>query len=321
MPHKKLLCSPFLMMLYFCCFPNVVLAAQETPESLLSKVNSHFSQQSYKASAVYIRPSGMQSIDIEHEQKLERITYNTGSETLKAFTLLKDRQVSDANGKATAYFNKSQFKPLRYLHENLAKAMQSYKLAVGNNVDYIAGRQALRLSIISKNKDRYSYVYWFDADEDIILRTDTLNEQGELIERFVLTSLTFIKLADYNIEKTVQLASIDSVRYRNESIENAKQAILGWLPPNFWLFSIQPAYAESQTLVYKHLLLTDGFASVDIYIGENEREATLTRGQQLDAFHVFKHVLGGKKVSVEGRLPYETLKKIGLNIVLNNNHD
>ena len=321
MLHKKFLFSSFLIFLYFFCFPSVAQAVQEMPEGLLSKVISGFSQHSYRASAVYIRPSGMQSIDIEHEEKLERITYSAGEEALMTHTLLKDMQLLHTKEKVTAYFNKPQFKPLKYLHENLSKATQSYELAISKNYDYVAGRQAVRLSVISKSKDRYSYVYWFDSDDHIILRTDTLNGQGELIERFVLTSLILKKPAEYSIENTINLESIESVLYHNESNEGVKQAKIDWLPANFWIFSIQSVYDKSQTLLYKHLLLTDGFASVDIYLGQSGREAKLTRGQQLDAFHVFKHVLGEKKVSVEGRLPYETLKKIGLNIVLKNSHD
>jgi negative regulator of sigma E activity len=67
---------------------------------------------------------------------------------------------------------------------------------------------------------------------------------------------------------------------------------------------------------HERIVLSDGFAWVEIYTQKNDHKPKLTRGQQLDAWHIYKGVSSGKNISVEGQLPYAVLEKIGLNMTL-----
>ena len=82
--------------------------------------------------------------------------------------------------------------------------------------------------------------------------------------------------------------------------------------------------SEDKTSFQERMILTDGFATVEIYYGERNRVAKLTRGQQLDAFHVYKLKIDDNEISIEARLPYDILKRVGDNVTLthvNSNDD
>jgi len=309
------------VLLVILTFPSLVVAIEETAESLLSKVVSNFQIQSYEASALYIRPSGMESINIKREGELEHITFNDNGEHARLISVLNDKEVYQTAHGLSVHHNKVYFNSLRYLNEHLAKSLESYDLFISKNYDQVAGIQTARLSVISKNNDRYSYIYWVDVRNYIILRVDTLNETGELIERMVFTSLTLNHAAERTLPQAVNVENTQASHYYHKNNSKTGQVTLQWLPSNFTVSSMQSVYDDKGALFYKLILLTDGFAKIGIYLGHHWHEAKLTRGQQLDAFHVFKPIANKRIISVEGQLPYEILEKVGLNIIFGNNDD
>lgn len=321
MLYKNSPCVLSLVVLTILTFPTVVIGVEETAKNLLGKVVSNFQLQSYEASAVYIRPSGMESINIKHEGGLERISFNDNEEYERSVTMLNNKEIHQAGGGIRVHNNKTHFNALRHFQKNLAKGLKSYDLFISKHYDQVAGIQTARLSVISKNNDRYSYIYWIDTLNNIVLRTDTLNETGELIERMVFTSFALKKTTEHSISQIINLAGVKVSHYHHEANLKARQIMMQWLPSNFTVFSRESIYDDEGVLSYKFILLTDGFASIGIYLGHYTDEAKLTRGEQLDAFHVFKRTINANKISIEGQLPYEILEKIGLNIMVGNSSD
>lgn len=322
MLHKKFPCTVSLVLLVVFIFPTVAIAVAETAESLLEKLVSNIHKQSYKASAVFIRPSGMESINLDRKGEIEKITFNNNDEKEQSITLFNNKEVYQVDEGISVHHNKTPFIALKSFQEHLTKSLESYDLFISRNYDQVAGIQTTRLSVISKNNDRYSYIYWIDSKNYIVLRADTLNEHGELIERMVLTSLALTSASEHDVKANVDFLGAKASHYYYEKIPyEIAQSMVQWQPSNFTVSSIQSIYDDNNKRSYKFIVLSDGFASIGIYIGHHKNEAKLMRGQQLDAFKVFRHTLNGNKISVEGQLPYEILEKVGLNIMIENNDD
>lgn len=185
----------------------------------------------------------------------------------------------------------------------------------------MAGIKSTRLSIISNDESRYSYIYWLDAKNYIILRTDTLNEHGELIERMLFTSFILNKTDEASILEKINFKSKYAIHYYHQNTQDNQPVQLNWLPSGFKLILSESVYDNDNILLYRYFLLTDGLSSIKVYLDGFGHEAKLTRGQQLDAFHVYKGTVNGKKLSVEGHMPYEILKKVGLNMNFERNND
>jgi len=315
---KNGFCSKLLALLFsLLFFPSIVFAIDSLPEVLLGKVVQNLERQSYIASAVYIRPSGMETVVIEHAGAVERLLFSdddsehhiirTSTDETYAFVTTKELSV---------YQGKTHFRPLLYLHNNLSTGLKSYNLFISEQYDYVAGRKAARLSVIASAPDRYSYVYWVDESSYVILRRDVLDENGELIERMVFTS--------FALKEQSQAEGYGGFRVTDYAYKDKTENVpvtFNWLPEGFALLSAEFVFDSNEALSYKRMILTDGFAYVELYVGYNKHMAKLTRGQQLDALHVVKTNVDGRQISVEGLMPYPVLEKIGTNIEFNNQND
>ncbi|ORU93040.1 MAG: hypothetical protein A6F70_04455 [Cycloclasticus sp. symbiont of Bathymodiolus heckerae] len=310
----------FFRALFLLAFsPCVTFALENNPQNLLADVISGFSTESYNASVVYIRPSGMESVDIEYDRGLKKVTFNTGLEKQTVQTTLANQETVKVGNNTISHRNKYMFNSLASLHSNLDVGLKSYDLFISEYYDQVAGRSTSRLSVIAKTNDRYSYVHWVDADTKIILRTDTLNENGELIERMMSTAFTLKE--SKAVTSKLELEANSSASYSHVQGLKGQQTSIKVMPLGFYILSEQSIYSVDKTLLYERIILTDGFASIDIYRGESNHKVKMTRGQQLDAFHIYKKNIQGSKVSFEGRLPLVMLEKIAANLIFEDQHD
>jgi len=303
MSQRKILQSLVL----FLSLPSFAFALEATPEALLANVVKGFSTQTYTASAVYIRPSGMEAVDIEYNRGVEKRTFNADSEQQIVITKGNGKQLAQSANKTTLHKGTSHINPLVHLHKNLKQGLMAYNLFVSEQYDRVAGRLATRLSVIPKTSDRYSSIFWVDKETHIILRTDTLNESGELIERMVFTAFSLKDDLALTIESNT---GADVYLYKN-SLSKLSSLITG-IPLHFQILSTQSSFDKQGDLYYERALLTDGFSMIDVYLGANSHQAKITRGQQLDAFHVYKVTNNEQKISIEGKVPYKMLKGLAI---------
>jgi len=306
MPPRKILLSLVLLL----SLPSVAFALELTPEALLANVVKGFSTQSYTASAVYIRPSGMEAVDIEYNRGVEKRTFNADSEQQVVITKGSGKQLVQSAKKVTFHSGITHINPLVHLHQNLKEGLTVYNLFVSEQYDRVAGRLATRLSVIPKTADRYSSIFWVDKETHIILRTDTLNESGELIERMMFTAFS---LKDDLALLTEKNTATDVYVYKEGS--RKWLSLIKTMPAHFQVLSTQSSFDKQGDLYYERALLTDGFSMINVYLGANNNQAKITRGQQLDAFHVYKVTNDGQKISIEGKVPYKMLKDLAVVLV------
>ncbi|PHS72005.1 MAG: hypothetical protein COB22_06210 [Cycloclasticus sp.] len=306
---KLFLLVPFL-------FSNTALADEQSAASLLKKVVAGLNNNSYKATAVYIRPSGMEAIDIEYSKGFERITSSNDSELQVIHTNGDEIKIYSANRSKQKHKGKIRFQPLKFFQAHQSRGLKSYQLFISKGYHQVAGRQSVRLSIISNTNDRYSYIYWVDLESQIILRHDVLDENGELIERMVFTSLSLNEIKSDESTHKIDIAELKTLKYNYAKKSISQAPVIGWLPPEFSLHSIESIAKANNKGSYERIIYTDGFAFIEIFTAEVGHEARMTRGQQLDAFHVYKGVSKTHTFTVEGQMPYGVLKKVGSNFQL-----
>jgi sigma-E factor negative regulatory protein RseB len=320
--------KPLLFLVIVVCSPSV-LAESDDAKSFLAKTVHQSKNQSYIASAVIIRPSGMEAIDVTYMA-------NEGVVSRYLSNKVKSKQIDD-NAKGTdemvfllatkqleVHRNKTQFNAIDHLNGHIQAGLQSYDLHLSSQADPVAGRPALRLSFISKSGDRYSYIYWVDIENHIILRYDILDEKSDLIERMVFTSLSVKEVEKNETEFGLDPGLFETINYQYDKLQYDSKLKVGWLPNGFEIYSMERVSSEDNASFQERIILTDGFATIEIYYGQRNRIAKLTRGQQLDALHVYKLKIDNNEISIEARLPYEILKKVADNVTLaqvNSNND
>jgi len=308
---KVLVLSPMLFLGLLMGVCGLALAEGNTAIKALARIVQQSEQQTYQASGVYIRPSGLLAFDLEHTGLSERIIekgvvikHIMTAPQLKTivFPTLNKRILEEG---------RLNYRPLHHLNQHLERGLESYQLLLSAEPAQLAGKAVQRLSVIAKTSDRYSYVYWMDLQTGLILRTDTVNELGALIERKVLTSFTLNEAGSLPLNRS-KAGTHKWVRYlfTKKPISRFK---LGWLPLGFKLYSVENIEGLGAENCDR-LVLSDGFALIEIYSCENQQSATLRAGRSLDALHIVKRRLAGQVLSVVARLPYEVVNKVIQNI-------
>jgi len=291
-------------------------AGEQQAIDLLAHTVQQSKHQKFQASGVYIRPSGMISFDVDKVGLSERKTEHGEFTRYIVSTPLTQLIVYPALKKGVKQQGRIKFHPLANLNSNLIEGLKSYDVLSDPKPTQLAGRVVRRLSITSKSHDRYSYVYWVDEQSSAILRFDVIDENKALVERMVLTSFA-LKSSLPPIVNSDSVKDVDWEKRSFKSISLSELRVL-WMPVGFKLYSIELIAGDAASAHCERLMLTDGFALVEIYSCENNHVAKLSRGQQLDALHIIKRRLAGRTLSVEGSLPSAMLNKIAENIEIEN---
>lgn len=126
----------------------------------------------------------------------------------------------------------------------------------------VADRPAQVIQLRALDAHRHSHRFWVDVDSALLLKSQTLNEKGQVLEQFEFSD---IAIGDQEIP----LASDkESLQVRVHPIKTPEQVMqfspASWLPKGYQLVAALPSRASGQpiyTLVY-----SDGLANFSIFL-------------------------------------------------------
>lgn len=190
----------------------------------------------------------------------------------------------------------------------------------------VAGLSARQLAILPRDGLRYGQHYWVAVDSGLLLRADTFDEQGEVLEQLEFTSLKVVEQPPLQqipaqIPAQIQIpaqtdGSVDKSSPDASSAASERPLPLHWhvtrLPAGFELeLQRQHAFADDGVVV-DHLVYSDGLASVSIFI-EPQRELPQESGvtSRRGSVNAYSRLLGQQRITVLGEVPLATVKQIG----------
>ncbi|QIQ21792.1 MucB/RseB C-terminal domain-containing protein [Zophobihabitans entericus] len=175
-----------------------------------------------------------------------------------------------------------------------------------------ANRSCQLVRIVSKDKDRYSYIIWIDDKTFLPLRVDLFDMNNALLEQFKVVELESIEdPADFEnyVTKTPYpvLLAAEDVKPESDTWE------LTTLPAGFKELSYSSLNFQQETISSK--LFSDGVFSFTINVsnsaGDNKNHAIL-RGSRT----IYNTHSNDKDIVIIGNLPLETIQQIAKNIVI-----
>lgn len=178
----------------------------------------------------------------------------------------------------------------------------------------IAGRPARELIIRPRDKLRFGYRIALDEETGLPLRTIMLDENDKVHSQTLFVELKTGSLVT-PIERdlsALQLAEMEPVPVTPAVTATATGTPLQLekLPPGF-----RPIQLPSSDPAVQHLLLTDGLASVSLYI-EPLQGQPLEGYSSAGAMEMYGTRRGGAQVMVVGEVPRATLASIANALVL-----
>lgn len=179
----------------------------------------------------------------------------------------------------------------------------------------ILGRTAQLIRIVSKDDERHGHWLWLDNKTGLLLKMAIATRTGQLLEQVQFTHLditqtpadSLIKLQSNDLPKVLEIPK----GYQQQNLLWEVK----WLPQGFVNINSNRHRISSTKQPVEFKLFSDGLVDVSVYVtrSQEQRQADFV----LDGATVaFNQANNGIEISVVGKIPSKTAKKIADSIVI-----
>jgi len=171
----------------------------------------------------------------------------------------------------------------------------------------VVGRQTEVVGIIPGDDLRYGYRFYVDRESGLPLKSDLMGQQANPIEQVMFTSLVLLES-----KGAIPADEGQAPRRRPSEAKSVVPDSLPWrfdsLPPGF-VPVIYNEWRDAGGKPVKHILLSDGLASVSVYV-ESDPQEGLDGNTHIGAVHAAGKRVAGHQVTVVGEAPLVTVEAV-----------
>jgi len=297
---------------------NAFATEADEARQMLDRMSTAMSQMSYQGTFVYVQGDDVETMRITHvsdkQGVRERLISISGArrEILRdssgiRWVLSEDSSVFEDQG-----YNRSFFPELPVDQYSLTEV--SYSLEVGPEAR-IADHRARNLKVIPRDKYRYGYSLWLEVNSGLLLKWELIGSDAKPLAKLMFTEIRLGSEVDVKeLEPSSQLKKFKTVESRLPSGRGFSNSTPAWkpdsLPPGFKL-TAHRYFGEEDQGVYEHLVYSDGFAAVSVYIEDLVPDSSLRTGMsRLGTTNAFSRTTGHMLITVVGDVPGITVKYI-----------
>ena len=311
----------FLLCLYLPF--SAVLAGDDLLKSL-SRMQDALQNLNYYGTLVFMQGGDVQSMSLAHQAtedgEIERIVNLNGYA----------REVIRKNDLVTCYLPDSKSVTvstrrsgkggwLSKLVANDFAAMQALYTFQMDGEDRVAGYPTKRVLIQPNDAFRYGYRLWLDKDSGLLLKSDLLSESAEILEQAMFAEVSIVdEVPPAMLQPSTR--SDDFVWYEeSNNTEEVSPAEQTWrvdeMPIGFKVVSQMRHLLPDSSQLAEHLLITDGLASVSIYIEALDGEPAPFDGPfKRGAVNVYSTALDNHQIVVVGEVPAATVEMMARSV-------
>lgn len=308
---------------------NVVAADTDTKsvEFWLAKMHRAAHMVNYQGVFVYGQKGNLSSMKIVHsaDKKGERERLlsldGTGREVIRSKNsvtcILPDSKsiVVEKNRPS------SVFPPVFPMKIN--ELAESYHFSLSGQ-EMVAGHMSQKIVIKPKDRYRYGHSLWIDVKSGLLLKTDLMNEQGRIVEKFMFTQIDFLEKIPEELLKSSTTGS-DFTWYESDDSKISK-----FEPPGKWAIRTLPKGFKADMnrkhimprsgITLDHLMYSDGLSSVSVFIEKHsDKNDQLIGSSQMGAINACGRVLdNGVHVTVVGEVTQAAVKLMCDSVYLKN---
>ena len=230
------------------------------------------------------------------------------------------REVVRNNQRVTCYFpdnktvaieQKSNKRSILFdIPGNVDEVSKQYEVAFGGE-GIIAQRQVKLISITPKDDFRFKRLFWLDKETKLPLKFELLGEDGSPVEQVLYT--------DLNYKTEVPSASFEPSTHSDESWQVKEHQTLPaetlkWslsdVPEGFHLVSYSRLRRAEGVHAIDHILLSDGFASVSVYVDHSDEKAVAPNFRNIGGLNSITRQVDDYLVTVMGEVPEKAVAVI-----------
>lgn len=299
----------------------------------------------YQGTLVYLQDGQVQSMRVVHKAdqngEVERLINLNG---VAREIIRKDDVVTCymPDRKTVSVGRRHQFTGnlLSQLAENDFARLQDYYLFEFESVERVAGQSAQRILIKPKDASRYGYRLWVDEVNAILLKSDLLSEQGDVLEQTMFADIRIGgDIPDAMLAPESQGENFTWFEHESTKKESADSEPLRdkELIESNWTVAVLPQGFDVTTRFHhqmpnspgstEHWVISDGLASISIYIEEIlDGQSAFEGASPMGATNAFGVVKEGvvkegvrntaHQITVIGEVPANTVEMLAHAVML-----
>ena len=182
--------------------------------------------------------------------------------------------------------------------------------------DRVAGRSTQRVAILAEDAMRYGYQLWFDEDTGLLMRAELVNSDGDVLERIMMLDM---ELRD-GLEPTELMSQLPQEGFErvtaraNSPVDDQSVDAPSWsvtnLPDGFQLQMEREQALPGRDQPARHLLFSDGIATVSIYIEAETPDEEVRGALQMGAMNAYTTTMDGYQAIALGEVPSATVEQM-----------
>lgn len=269
----------------------------------------------YQGTVVYLRDDNVETMQVFHA-----VENGVEQERLVSLNDPMREVIRDAD-KVTCYFPDTQtivvdYKPhpasfLVSVPEDLDNEHRRYDINLGIR-EHVIQRLTQVISIVPIDTLRYARKVWIDIGSRLPLKYAVFDEKGKMVEQMMFTS--------FSIEDSIPLKSLsaktnlDIFNWRVRNKENIPahdhDLVFKEIPVGFRQVMYTRRRMPASKQPVQHILLSDGFASVSVYVDELAKNGSQPRETSLGAINSYSRPYMRHHITVMGEVPAKTVRMI-----------
>ncbi|MCU7797081.1 MAG: MucB/RseB C-terminal domain-containing protein [Candidatus Thiodiazotropha sp. (ex Myrtea spinifera)] len=297
-------------------FNHAVWAADDlSPRQWLERMMDAVQQLSYQGTFIYLHDNQLETMRIVHAVENDRVRESLMSLNGTPREVIRDEDsvtcVIPESKEVSVDRRPPSDKFLNLLPEDLELLDDHYTFQLLGR-SRIANHQAQIVTIIPKDNLRYGYRFFLDTETALPLKSDLMNEIGEVVEQTMFTDLQ-VGIAEIN--DIYRRKSIFTYQLKNHA--DAVDTMDGghvsrWdfqrLPSGFKM-SLKHHLPDPENLLepIEQYVFTDGLGSLSVFVESGGRGEALTGVSRLGAINAWGGQVEGHQVTAVGEVPAVTL--------------
>lgn len=208
------------------------------------------------------------------------------------------------------------------LPDDLTQLSRYYRVSLQGQ-EYVARRPSQVVGIEPRDGYRYARRIWMDMDSKLPLKFEMLEEGGQVVEQMVFTSLS--------IEPSIPREDLDpsfradTFTWQTSQRETLPLDSLHWtlrdVPEGFQIVSYTRLKRPPNNRSVEHILLSDGFSSVSIYIEEQKGDMVKEHPKKIGAINAYSLKMDDLLITVMGEVPAKTVQVIANGLRYQDTHE
>lgn len=299
-PNKLFSAQHFLVALVLIVWGQIAYA-ESSPEaySWLERMSAALQKVNYQGVFVYSQDEQLSAMQVTH------VASPQGEHELLVSLTGEEREALRNSQGLSSLILQDKDAPL---DQHMAVVEKYYDLKLAGR-DRTAGRFTRLLVVKPKDEFRYGYRLWLDEETGLLLKSDLLGSDGQVLEQIMFTSLELMDNSAAEQFRTMigltdQAPKEDAARQSDWTVTNV---------PEGFIRLQNDISADSGA---DHIIFSDGLASVSVFIEEaKENEKSFVGISRRGAVNVYGGLLNGYQVTVVGEVPTATVRLIGQSII------